>query len=758
MALPPRNLLEDSDEISPNSQPLSQSRVPLSRQDSLASGRISFREPAAHRPSQNIPFTRTITASTTGGRSARDIEPLLSPISERPPIPNALPSGGSQGLYATPLPILPMIVLSITMLGEFLSANVSTPFLLFMVEDFFSDDAEADVGYWTGILVSTFFLSQFLTSLLWATVAERHGQRAVLFVSLMGSAFTCIAFGTSKTLPEALTIRLLQGIFAGSMGVARSSVANITDGTNEGRAYAILGFSWGLGGVTGAIIGGTLETPANKWPQLFSRFPIFVDLPYLLPCVVAGSVTFIGGILSLFLARDGGSRGGFIHLPIDKEESESIIEEAEEEALLSDDAVSTAPRGAMDRLRRNVSRRFSKVFARRVPDIQIPSSSPPDTVLLEPSTAASVPPQGRASRATSFRPSRATGSAYGYGGGRARLSNTASNLRRGSMTSSSLRRRRGTFADGTGASGAQQEQHANFAQRLLMANEMAVTNIADLWVAAAMNVDNEEVFLSDEEYSDDELETGGAYLPVGTETSTNDMELGRTQTIDSVGNARISLPRTATMESSASRGRSSSAMTGLHGTSRGRFSALSPVSGDSLPIASYQRGRLSRTFSGSSQRPSIYSNAGVRAPAGTHAVSVPLQTAGDIEDQVGDGLLRIPEDTQPIEEPERPPSAFKQIPFMIIFQYGMLALHSTTHDQVFLSYLTSKYEAGGLGLKAGNFAQLIALMSLAQIAYQFYLYPVWSTSIQNNPGGYPLGFFICSAVCGISILTSFFIR
>jgi len=32
----------------------------------------------------------------------------------------------------------------------------------------------------------------------------------------------------------------------------------------------------------------------------------------------------------------------------------------------------------------------------------------------------------------------------------------------------------------------------NFAQRLLLANENAVTNIADLWVASAMNVDNEK--------------------------------------------------------------------------------------------------------------------------------------------------------------------------------------------------------------------------------------------------------------------------
>lgn len=72
---------------------------------------------------------------------------------------------------------------------------------------------------------------------------------------------------------------------------------------------------------------------------------------------------------------------------------------------------------------------------------------------------------------------------------------------------------------------------------------------------------------------------------------------------------------------------------------------------------------------------------------------------------------------------EKPASLASQIPLVVCAQYGMLALHNTTHDQVFMSYLVSDYEAGGLNLNAGHFAQLIALMCLAQIAYQFYLYP-----------------------------------
>lgn len=195
--------------------------------------------------------------------------PTPAPAEERPLIPSALQQPGDT--YATPLPKIPMIVLSITLLGEFLTANVSTPFLIFMVEGFDEMAEGADVGFATGLLVSTFFFTQFLTSLLWATVAEKHGQRLVLFVSLLGSSLTCALFGTSTSLKQAIVIRLMQGVFAGAMGVARGCVTVISDATNEGRAYAILGFCWGLGGVAGAIVGGGCQSRVSFNPPSLYR-------------------------------------------------------------------------------------------------------------------------------------------------------------------------------------------------------------------------------------------------------------------------------------------------------------------------------------------------------------------------------------------------------------------------------------------------------------------------------------------------------
>ena len=72
-------------------------------------------------------------------------------------------------------------------------------------------------------------------------MAAKHSPRLVLTISLLGSAVTCCLFGTATSIQQAMAIRLMQGIFAGAIGVARGAVTAVTDPSNEGRAYAILG-------------------------------------------------------------------------------------------------------------------------------------------------------------------------------------------------------------------------------------------------------------------------------------------------------------------------------------------------------------------------------------------------------------------------------------------------------------------------------------------------------------------------------------
>ncbi len=126
-----------------------------------------------------------------------DIDALIA-AAETPSIPRMLPSAKADP-FSTPIPALPFIVLCLVCFGEFSSAGVAGPFLFFMIEDF-GVGGESDVGFWAGIVSASFFFAQFLTSLMWASVADKRGRRFVLAISLLGNALTMVLFGTSQNL------------------------------------------------------------------------------------------------------------------------------------------------------------------------------------------------------------------------------------------------------------------------------------------------------------------------------------------------------------------------------------------------------------------------------------------------------------------------------------------------------------------------------------------------------------------------------
>ncbi|KAF7971094.1 hypothetical protein HWV62_22086 [Athelia sp. TMB] len=753
--------------------------TPTSERRGLGFGRVSF----SQRKPSFISRWRRVQDEENGTGAEASVGEVL----ERPLIPSALEQKGEP--HTTPLPKLSMIVLSIAMLGEFLSANVSTPFLLFMVEGFSEVKDEADVASWTGILVAAFFLTQFVTSLLWATVAQKHGQRAVLFISLLGSAVTVLIFGTCSSLAEAIVIRLLQGIFAGAVGVARGSVIVVTDSSNEGRAYAILGFCWGFGGVAGAIIGGSFESPAKKWPEtrLYHIHWQVLSFEATVPPLNFSS----GSILSLFLARDAGPREGFIRLlgPEKVENANSTIPEEDEPTSPINMDEEQEPQGIVGALRKKVSKKFSGYFSPGGGDS--PDAISPQSVPM--ATPATTVPRPRAYSRTS----RADGSAYGYAGSyRRRLA--SNNATRRNSNASSMRRRRGSNFNGPESMA--DTGNLNFAQRLLMANENAVTNIADLWVAAAINVDNDDVFESDSEVGSDaeydsdieapEVEGGASSTPIPSRYSSRlGSEVQRPAVHDRPPNLFGAHPHLS--PSSNSRRPST-----VHRSGSPAGHRMSPPHADGIP--SSRRG--SNAF------PAIFSHSGVRPPP----LVQDFQQMTPRPDDSTDALAPIREgrrssdsqvsaaSTEPVLE--KPPSLTSQLPLLIIFQYGLLAVHSTSHDQLFLSYLVSPprgrfshlamfrigsllfipayltvtlYRVFASETEDGNFFLMTvtpphavgyangvaqSIVSLCRCFGPVLGGYMWAATTHNNPGGYYIGFFVCTAVASAAIAHSFVIR
>ena len=377
---------------------------------------------------------------------------------------------------------------------------------------------------------------------------------------------------------------------------------------------------------------------------------------------------FVGSILSCFLGYDGGPYEGAIRLPPEKITINTIPEEPVSPSIPLDDE--EEPRG-LAKIQKKLSRRFSDYFSQRVPRPESPMNQPAVPLAL---------PNTEGGRSFS-RTSRANGSAYGYNGSfRSRVaSNINFNPRSGSL-STSTRRRRGSNYDYT-RDPPTEGNDLNFAQRLLLANENAVTNIADLWVASAMNVDNENPFEADSDIEDGDTNSLDLTVP-----------LTRTETMASDIDPSLSGPpsgyRTSRLPPHVGGSFSPRTINSLH-PSR-------PVS--SLRHSSSVSHRPSVSFMAPPRRPStnnvpsIFAHPGVKTP--TAVLDAQLLLDSSIEQPLTDPLQTIAESRQAsqVDEElvtEKPPSLMSQLPIFVIIQYGVMALHTTTHDQIFMSYLVS---------------------------------------------------------------------
>jgi MFS family permease len=158
-------------------------------------------------------------------------------------------------------------------------------------------------------------------------VADRFGRKPILLSGLCSSAITTVVFGLSTSLPMAIVTRMVNGLANGNLGIAKSYLREITDETNQAKCAGVLSLAWGAGVIIGPLLGGLLSQPAlkyaaahrpspslslllllfllpfpstslstllHRYPSLFPADGVFASYPYLLPCIIAGSIAAVG--------------------------------------------------------------------------------------------------------------------------------------------------------------------------------------------------------------------------------------------------------------------------------------------------------------------------------------------------------------------------------------------------------------------------------------------------------------------------------
>ena len=196
----------------------------------------------------------------------------------------------------SPLPIRQLFVLAVISLSEQTALNSIGPYLPQMVATF-QDVDPGQVGFYVGLVASSFALAQFATNFFWGWLSDRIGRKPVVLIGTLLTAACFVAFGFCKTLWQAIIVQVLMGLVNGNQGVVSTCLGEITDRSNQSRAFIYLPVIYGLGGITGPVVGGLL---VSKNAHFSKRDPY----PYIKPNLLSAVVLIVDLIITMIFLEE----------------------------------------------------------------------------------------------------------------------------------------------------------------------------------------------------------------------------------------------------------------------------------------------------------------------------------------------------------------------------------------------------------------------------------------------------------------------
>ncbi|KAJ5376542.1 hypothetical protein N7509_013428 [Penicillium cosmopolitanum] len=191
----------------------------------------------------------------------------------------------------SPLPKRQMAVLAIIALAEQTALNSISPYLPDMASTF-PEVKSSEVGVYVGTIASAFALAQLATNYFWGSLSDRIGRKPVILLGTFLTALCFIAFGFCKTLWQAILVQAMMGIVNGNQGLVSTCLGEITDRSNQSQAFTYLPVLYGVGGITGPLLGGLLVFERNPFTGKKSTYP------YLAPNLVSAVILLLDLVIT----------------------------------------------------------------------------------------------------------------------------------------------------------------------------------------------------------------------------------------------------------------------------------------------------------------------------------------------------------------------------------------------------------------------------------------------------------------------------
>lgn len=230
-----------------------------------------------------IPTLSSLRRQSTYRYQTFPTPPPKTPL-EQPPHSDASSESDEGEHVETPLPVRQLLLLAFLSLAEQTALNSISPYLPEMIISMPGIPA-TESGLYVGILASSFAMAQLSTNFLWGYASDVVGRKPVLLLgtfSLMG----CFSvFGLCKQYWQIVVVHVAMGMLNGNAACVPTVLGEVTDRTNQSRAFTYLPVIYSLGGITGPALGGLLVNRLGK------------EFPYLAPNLLAASLLAVSLIV-----------------------------------------------------------------------------------------------------------------------------------------------------------------------------------------------------------------------------------------------------------------------------------------------------------------------------------------------------------------------------------------------------------------------------------------------------------------------------
>lgn len=184
----------------------------------------------------------------------------LPPGASTPTLESSSHNGQPIATYPPPpatwsnMPNKPQLaILALSRFVDFFQMAALQTYMVHQLKSFDPKLPDSTISHQAGVLQGSFTAAQIITSILWGRAADQPGvgRKLVLNIGLIGTGITMLGVGFSTTYSQAVFWRVLGGAVNGTVGSARTMVAECVDKRWHPRAFLLLPAAFNVANVAG---------------------------------------------------------------------------------------------------------------------------------------------------------------------------------------------------------------------------------------------------------------------------------------------------------------------------------------------------------------------------------------------------------------------------------------------------------------------------------------------------------------------------